>query len=93
MRKRGNRLQECRECAELLEWASAYLEGDATDELRRELLIHVQSCATCARMYRSLKRVVHFCQLETGHDVPSVVHERLWLAIREELFAEEGPED
>jgi len=93
MRKRQKKAQECRECTELLEWASAYLEGDATDELRRELMIHVHSCATCARVYRSLKRVVHFCHLETGHDVPSVVHERLWIAIREELFSEEELED
>ncbi|MEO0079457.1 MAG: hypothetical protein ABIK44_02110 [candidate division WOR-3 bacterium] len=89
MRKRRKSMQECRECAELLEWASACIEGDATEELRRELMIHVSSCTACARLFRSLKRVVHFCQLETGCDVPGEVHERLWIAIRQELLSED----
>lgn len=93
MKERAETVHECRQCAELLEWAAAYLEGDAPAELRRELLVHVHDCAVCARLLRSLQRMVELFHLTPHQEVPAEVHERLWVAIRHELYAEEAGDD
>ncbi|MEO0069737.1 MAG: zf-HC2 domain-containing protein [candidate division WOR-3 bacterium] len=79
----GSRQPEKCECAELKEWIALYIEGEASGEIRQQLLLHIQSCGMCARFVRSLKRVVHYCQIEPGWDVPQRAHERLWQAIEE----------
>lgn len=85
MRRKRHRIPESEkcDCAELKEWVALYIEGEASGEIRQQLLIHIQSCLLCAKMVRSLKRVVHYCQIEPGWDVPQKAHERLWQALRE----------
>uniref|UniRef100_A0A7C4GH76 Putative zinc-finger domain-containing protein n=1 Tax=candidate division WOR-3 bacterium TaxID=2052148 RepID=A0A7C4GH76_UNCW3 len=85
MRERAEPVHECHECAELLEWAAAYLDGEASAELRSELMVHVHDCAVCARMLRSLQRMVEVFHLIPHQEVPAHVHEQLWIAIRHEL--------
>jgi len=92
MTKRRGIVRECHECAELMEWAAAYLEGEATAELRRELLVHVRDCAVCARLLRSLQRMVQVFHLTPHQEVPAEVHERLWIAIRHELYEDDEEE-
>ncbi|MGQ9707485.1 MAG: anti-sigma factor family protein [bacterium] len=69
-------------CAELKEWAALYVEGEISEENRQQLLIHIQTCSNCAHLVRSLKRTVHYCQIEPGRDVPQDAHQRLWQSLR-----------
>lgn len=72
-------------CAEFEEWVMRFVDGELESEQRRQLLIHIQSCYNCARLVRSLKRTVHFCQLEPGWEVPEPTHRRLWERLKEIL--------
>ncbi len=80
---------ECRECEELLETISEFLEGELTDEMRRDLLVHAQSCSRCAALLHSLRRLVGYCRVEPGEDMPAEVRQQLWVAIRQEIYSED----
>ncbi len=82
MKDKGKRKKATCDCVELEEWAVLYVEGEVSEEIRQRLLIHIQSCAHCAHLVRSLKRTVHYCRIECGRDVPQQAHERLWQTIR-----------
>ncbi len=75
----------CTDCQELVEWVAEYLEGEMDSEARRQLLVHIQGCRTCAEMLRSMKRLVHYCHLEPNCEVPPAVHQELWISIRHEI--------
>ncbi|MBM3322550.1 zf-HC2 domain-containing protein [candidate division WOR-3 bacterium] len=80
---------ECRECQELLETISEYLEGELTDEMRRDLLVHAQSCSRCAALLHSLRRLVGYCRVEPGEEIPAYVRQQLWVTIRQEIYSED----
>jgi hypothetical protein len=80
---------ECLECQELLETISEFLEGELTEELRRDLLVHAQSCSRCAALLHSLRRLVGYCRIEPGQDMPDYVRQQLWITIRQEIHADE----
>ncbi len=69
-------------CAELSEWVCFYVEGEVSAEVRQQILLHIQTCRSCARLVRSLKRTVHYCQIEPGCEVPETAHHRLWQMLR-----------
>ncbi len=71
------------ECVQISQWVAFYIEGEAAPEIRQQLLIHIQSCAACARLVRSLKRLVDYCSIEPGWDVPERAHKLLWEALRQ----------
>ncbi len=77
--------QQCPECGEFLEWVADYLDDNETVEIRQQLMVHAQSCAHCARLLWSMKRVVRVCQSETGCEEPEDVHRRLWDALTRAL--------
>ena len=75
----------CQECEELLQMIAEYVEGDADEELKRELLLHAQTCTDCARLLRSFQRLVHYCHLEPNCEMPAAVRTQLWVTIRQEI--------
>jgi anti-sigma factor RsiW len=76
------------ECDELLGVLSEYLEGELTEELRREVILHAQTCIHCAQLLNTLRRLVAYCQTEPTCEMPTQVRRELWLAIRHELYTE-----
>ena len=78
----------CRECVELLQMMAQFVEGEADEELRRDLLVHAQSCGDCARILRTLQRLVHYCHIEPNCEMPASVRHELWVTIRQELYTE-----
>jgi hypothetical protein len=76
---------ECPECSAFLAWVSEYLEGDATLEVRQELMMHVHSCKQCARLLWSMERLVDVCRAEPGCDMPAATHRQLWETLIREL--------
>jgi hypothetical protein len=79
---------ECTECVELLEMMAQFIDGEADEELRRDLILHAQSCRDCARLLRSLQRLVHYCHLEPNCEMPVTVRRELWVTIRRELHTD-----
>ncbi len=84
---------ECIECNELLELLVDYLDGEATEEVRHRIIIHLQDCPRCTRLFWSMRRTVSYCQMESCCDMPSLVHQRLWEALSQELEAEDNQTD
>jgi anti-sigma factor RsiW len=82
---------ECAECEELLEHMAQYLDGELTEELRRELVLHAQSCRNCAHLLRTMERLVAMCQLEPNCEMPEAIRQELWVTIRAELQSDGGP--
>ena len=79
---------ECRECADLLEALSEYLDGNLAAEMRTELLVHAQTCSECARLLYSLRRLVATCQSQPNCEMPAEVRTQLWVTIRQELYTQ-----
>ncbi len=88
MKKRKRRPAECHDCGEVEQLIAEYLDGEADAELASALLLHAQSCAHCATLLRSLKRLVHYCSLEPNCEMPVAVRRELWVTIRREIRAE-----
>ena len=88
MKKRKKQTGECHDCGEVKELIAQYMGGDEDDELARALLLHAQSCANCATLLRSLKRLVHYCSLEPNCEMPVTVRRELWVTIRRELHTD-----
>lgn len=84
MKKKKKQKQTC-ECAELEAWAALYVEGEAPAVIKQHLLLHIQTCRSCARLVRSLQRTVHYCHLETGCEIPARAHEKLWDILKRHL--------
>jgi len=85
MKKRKKQTGECHDCGEVRELIARYMGGDEDDELARVLLLHAQSCAHCATLLRSLKRLVDYCHMEPNCEMPMAVRRELWVTIRREL--------
>lgn len=85
MSESDDRFAECPECAEFLDWIAEFLDGEASTEVRQELMLHVHSCASCTRLVWSLRRVLGFCRTQVGQEVPQVVHEQLWQVLIQEF--------
>jgi hypothetical protein len=88
MKKKTKPVAECRDCTDAYELVAEFMTGEVDKELTRELLLHAQSCPNCARLLRSLKRLVHYCHLEPNREIPSAVREELWVTIRRELYTD-----
>jgi anti-sigma factor RsiW len=85
MKKRKKQPVDCSDCAEVEKLIAEYMDGEADAELASALLLHAQSCAHCAALLRSLKRLVHYCSLEPNCEMPVAVRKELWVTIRREL--------
>lgn len=85
MKKRKKQTTECPECEEARELIARYMGGDEDEELARELLLHAQTCADCATLLRSLRRLVDYCRLEPNCEMPVTVRRELWVTIRREI--------
>ena len=84
MRKSGKRPNERHECTKGHELISKYMGGLPDADPTRELLLHAQTCANCARLLRSLKPLVLFCLGESDGETPGE-RKVLFSAIRREL--------
>lgn len=82
LRKEG---VECRECTEAGELISERLCGELDHESTKRLILHAQSCPKCARLLRTLMRLVHTLQLEPPIEMPAVVRSELWVKIQYEI--------
>ncbi|MFO7675465.1 MAG: hypothetical protein R6X12_04015 [bacterium] len=81
-------ITECRECSELIELISEYLDDGETVEMRQALAAHAAVCDRCARLLWSMRRVVETCRVEGSPEVPGEVHVALWRVLVEEFRAE-----
>jgi hypothetical protein len=88
MKKSKKQTGECHDCGEARELIARYVSGDEDEELARKVLLHAQSCSECASLFRSLKRLVHYCSLEPACDLPTTVRRELWVKIRREIHAD-----
>jgi hypothetical protein len=88
MKKRKKQTGECRDCTEAKKLIARYVGGDEDEELARKVLLHAQTCAECATLLRSLKRLVHYCSLEPNCDMPVAVRRELWVTIRREIHTD-----
>ena len=82
---------ECRECSDLLQFLEGYLDGELTEKVRQDVLLHAQECHRCARLLRSLQRLVVYCHLEPNCEMPTDVRQQLWITIRRELYTDDSP--
>jgi hypothetical protein len=85
MKKRKKQTGECHDCGEAKDLIARYVGGDEDEELARKVLLHAQSCAGCATLLRSLKRLVHYCSLEPTCEMPVTVRRELWVTIQREI--------
>lgn len=81
---------ECRECEQLLELLAGYFDGELTDEMRHDVLIHAMSCDSCTRLLHSMRRLVDRFRLEPNCEMPGVVRQELWMVIRREIAGDTG---
>lgn len=81
------------ECSEFEALIVEYMEGDATVEVRRRIMVHLQSCRGCASLFWSMKRTVSYCRMEHCHDLPPEARTRLWDALRREFKPPRPRED
>lgn len=58
-------------CQEIAQWASAYLDGHIEDEQKRQIAVHVVSCAGCETYVGQIATVRDLLGL-----LPKVVEER-----------------
>jgi len=85
MKKRKKQTGECHDCDEARELIARYMGGDEDEDLAREMLLHAQTCADCATLLRSLRRLVDYCRLEPNCEMPVTVRRELWVTIRREI--------
>ena len=76
---------ECRECTEAGGLISERLCGELDHESTKRLILHAQSCPNCARLLRTLMRLVHTLQMEPPIEMPPAVRSELWVKIRYEI--------
>lgn len=88
MKKRKKQTGECHDCGEVKELIARYVGGEEDQELARQVLLHAQTCAECATLLRSLKRLVHYCSLEPNCEMPVAVRRELWVTIRREIHTD-----
>jgi hypothetical protein len=90
MKKRKKQTGECHDCVEAEELIARFVSGEEDEELARQVLLHAQSCADCASLFRSLKRLVHYCSLEPTCEMPTTVRQELWVTIRREIHTRQS---
>ena len=64
-------------CAEARIMASDLLDENLTEAERSALLEHIQSCASCPQLYRSMASVYQHLRAATPVLPPSVLRERI----------------
>ena len=77
------------DCTEFEALIVDFMEHDAPVESRRRIMVHLQSCRSCAGLFWSMKRTVTYCRMENCHEVPPEARTNLWNALRREF----GPSD
>jgi hypothetical protein len=53
-------------------------------------MLHAQTCDACARMLHTMRRLVAYYHLEPTCEMPAVVRQQLWIAIRREIGSDSG---
>ncbi len=70
------------QCHDLLGDLSAYLDGEASENVCAEIERHMESCANCRAVVNTLDKTVSLYQALPAPDVPSGVEERLLRVLR-----------
>lgn len=65
-------------CKSLLGSLSDYVDGNAQDEICRELERHLSGCENCRIVVDTLKKTVYLYRSNTDTDLPLDVRERLF---------------
>jgi len=76
------------DCKGLLESLSAYLDGEADEELRLEIEEHLRSCVKAQAMLRTFERTIVLHRIVQVDGVPTEVHVRLHEALRRRVEEE-----
>ncbi len=87
-KKKGTAQKTC-DCSELADWIALYIENEAPSEMRKEIILHLQTCRSCATFVRTLRRTIAYCQIETDWDLPADAHDRLWQRLKDILTTED----
>jgi len=82
-------VSNCPECVEFARLVTDYLDGDATIEVRQELMLHVHLCPHCARLLWGLERTIECYRSESSCEVPASARRQLWEALMRELRGDE----
>lgn len=69
---------EEKNCKSLLGSLSEYVDGNAQEDLCRELERHLADCDNCRIVVDTLKKTVSLYQSNTDTDLPVAVRERLF---------------
>lgn len=77
------------DCKGLLESLSAYLDGEADEELRLEIEEHLRSCVKAQTMLRTFERTIVIHRVVEVEGVPTEVHVRLHEVVRKCTEGEE----
>ncbi len=73
------------DCVKITKWAASYVEGELPATIKQTILLHIQTCRSCAQLVHDLQRTVAYCRLEPGCCVPPDVHEKLWATLNKHL--------
>jgi predicted anti-sigma-YlaC factor YlaD len=73
------------ECSEFEALIVDYMEGDSTPDARRRILLHLQSCRSCAGLFWSVRRTVTYCRMENCRELPPEARNSLWDALHREF--------
>ncbi len=88
-KKRTQKITQPCDCAELEDWIALYIENEAPAAIRKEIVLHLQTCRACATLVRTLRRTIAYCQIETDWEVPANAHKRLWQRLNNLLTKED----
>ncbi|MDI6840042.1 MAG: Hsp20 family protein [bacterium] len=72
------------ECSQVLLWISEYVDGTLTPSVCSELEKHLSICQRCRSIVNTLKMTLSLYHTVKFYDVPSVIHESLHRALRQE---------
>lgn len=74
-----------RECREILQNISAYLDGELDTTACDEIEQHRQQCERCAAVVEGLRETIGLCRQAAGAELPESVRDRARAAVRELL--------
>ena len=80
-------------CQELLGSLSAYIDGDLSPELCRELEAHLAGCNDCRAVLNTTKRTIDLVHAPVEKpDIPEDVRERLFKRLNLDTYLTQKPE-
>lgn len=74
------------ECRRYLSSLSAYVDGELSDDLCRELEAHMETCENCRVVVNTFTKTIMLYRQMAGPEMPDTVKERLYKVLDLEAF-------